>query len=835
MDTTAAGAAATRGGVSLPLSSSSQPSRKEWRVVSEQMVRNSANEEVERSKIGQSDERLIYEHGRESINLDFCSLTIDRGLDNNVLQQRLQTVAKQREELQHIEIELRGQLFASSKILELQKTYDAQIHEHVNANIKLQEQLHEMEQKLRELERKIEEKERELHAIRLDNEAAWAKEDLIREQSKELQSYRRERENSEAERVQHITQIHDLQEHFQEKEQQFLELQDQHRIAQDTIIFKDEQLREAQAWMTRAREMDALQSTTNHTLQAELHERTEQCNQLWIGCQRQFGEMERLHLHIQQLQLELADARERSGSYSDGPQVSQTNSKDVPIGNGLPSENSGSVLNGNSENVLSLASGGHSSTLTDHVHGVPFSPSLIGMPAFLPPGQMTALRPFVIHQQGLPHSVQLQVTQSPFHSVPAISTIQQWQQHQPGNQNVPVHQHEQTQENSVGTDSNGYSQVSENGQTLNSSYLDNNINQELLPGSVVLSPNEEAQLLNNVQVLDSVDESYDTVQSQQNLLQVSSQFHDSLRLDPIENNNANKEKSINSVIDNGVENKNPGMELLNPSISASSSEASTPVNFIETTNTPSVSVLTDGIVSNGQKTDVVGKTGEHFLLDERSLLACIVRTIGSGGRIRISSTLPNRLGKMLGPLHWHDYKKKYGKLDDFVASHPELFVIEGDFIQLREGAQEIIAATAAVAKVAAAAAAAPSSYSSFLPSVTVTPMAQSHRLKKIYSFDSSSVNVDKSNLNSSQLSVTPSQNLNGASFNINGGVSNVKILSKPKDRVEERNDSESKLGRSVQVENGMNSDKNDFFQRKGVSQARHGTSRAIGAASNPRR
>ncbi|KAL5229418.1 hypothetical protein ABZP36_028194 [Zizania latifolia] len=30
--------------------------------------------------------------------------------------------------------------------------------------------------------------------------------------------------------------------------------------------------------------------------------------------------------------------------------------------------------------------------------------------------------------------------------------------------------------------------------------------------------------------------------------------------------------------------------------------------------------------------------------------------------------LPNRLGKMLAPLHWHDYKKHYGKLDDFVAS-----------------------------------------------------------------------------------------------------------------------------------------------------------------------
>lgn len=34
--------------------------------------------------------------------------------------------------------------------------------------------------------------------------------------------------------------------------------------------------------------------------------------------------------------------------------------------------------------------------------------------------------------------------------------------------------------------------------------------------------------------------------------------------------------------------------------------------------------------------------------------------------------LPNRLGKMLAPLRWHDYKKKYGKLDDFVASHPEV-------------------------------------------------------------------------------------------------------------------------------------------------------------------
>uniref|UniRef100_F6HXS5 Uncharacterized protein n=1 Tax=Vitis vinifera TaxID=29760 RepID=F6HXS5_VITVI len=46
--------------------------------------------------------------------------------------------------------------------------------------------------------------------------------------------------------------------------------------------------------------MDVLQSTTNPSLQAELRERTEQYNQLWLGCQRQFAEMERLHLHANQ-------------------------------------------------------------------------------------------------------------------------------------------------------------------------------------------------------------------------------------------------------------------------------------------------------------------------------------------------------------------------------------------------------------------------------------------------------------------------------------------------------------------------------------------------------
>lgn len=74
-------------------------------------------------------------------------------------------------------------------------------------------------------------------------------------------------------------------------------------------------------------------------------------------------------------------------------------------------------------------------------------------------------------------------------------------------------------------------------------------------------------------------------------------------------------------------------------------------------------------------------------------------------------------------------------------------MIEGDYIQLREGAQKMVVATAAVAKVAAAAASSSSSlsspYSSYLPTVAVTPMAQSHRQKKVHSVDSKNVKNDK--------------------------------------------------------------------------------------------
>lgn len=77
-------------------------------------------------------------------------------------------------------------------------------------------------------------------------------------------------------------------------------------------------------------------------------------------------------------------------------------------------------------------------------------------------------------------------------------------------------------------------------------------------------------------------------------------------------------------------------------------------------------------------------------------------------------------------------------------------MIEGDYVQLREGAQEMIAATAAVARVAAAAAAA-SPYSAGLPSVAVTPVAQTHRLKKVSYLDSKNLVTSTPNAENTHL------------------------------------------------------------------------------------
>ena len=83
-------------------------------------------------------------------------------------------------------------------------------------------------------------------------------------------------------------------------------------------------------------------------------------------------------------------------------------------------------------------------------------------------------------------------------------------------------------------------------------------------------------------------------------------------------------------------------EQASPAASASLSETSThSVNVNETTiNNGTAAVPTKALISSEQTSMVTGgKTSETPLLDERSLLTCIVRTIPAGGRIRINSTV----------------------------------------------------------------------------------------------------------------------------------------------------------------------------------------------------
>ncbi|XP_024968985.1 uncharacterized protein LOC112508550 [Cynara cardunculus var. scolymus] len=685
MEAAASVAVAARGvSITMP-SSQSQSSRKEWRVVSDHPVQSSGNEEVDRSKLGQGDERLMYE-GREPVNVDFFSISVDGGSDHEL---HLDDVVKQREQLQHLEVNLKARLIARSEVMGMQERFDSQIKEQITATVKLQEQLHEREKAIMDLQRTLDDKDKELHAIRIDHEAAWAKEDLLREQNKELATFRRERDNSEAERAQHLKKIHDLQEHIQEKERQFIELQEQHRVAQETLIYKDEKIREAQAWIARVQEMDALQSTTNHSLQAELRERTEQYNQLWIGCQRQFSEMERLHMHtLQQLEIELSEARERSGTYSDGSRTTQTHVKDTShflhsngsqleaSGGSSPAGDSRGLQNGDAEIV---------SAQTDNIPAVQMAPqSLHGLPTYFPPGQLAALHPFILHHQGLPQNANSHLVQShvgQFHSVPANSSLPHWQNQQAFTESLQMQNHEQypshNDQNSLRPETNYNYEASVDGQALRSDFLDSDISQGLEAHSVPSSPNEEEQ---------------------QSLQQISSQFHASLRLN--HSDNVHQEINGNFLSNHGSEVQNSTTEFLGSAAIASevicSVKASDPT--VNKATTP------EGYVSTGQKSPLLGgKTADMALFDEETLLACVVRTIppGPGGRIQISSTLLSRLNKMLAPLHWSDYENKHGKLDVFLGSHPELFVMEGDHIQVREGAQEIIAAMVAHAKVRA--------------------------------------------------------------------------------------------------------------------------------------
>ncbi|XP_072989383.1 uncharacterized protein [Typha latifolia] len=844
-------AAAGRGG-SLPVSSSSSqpPARKEWRAVAEHPFRANGSEESEHGKLGESDERTIYEEGRGPLDVDFCSITIDGagGLNDDILQQRLQSVVRQREELQHMEIELKAQAIARSEILEVQHSFEAQIKEQAAAATKLKEQLQEREKHILELEMKLEEKDRELHAVKIDNEAAWAKEDLLREQNKELATFRRERDNTENERAQHLKQIHDLQDHIHEKENQFLALEEQHRVAQETVLYKDEQLREAQAWLSRAQEMDALHSTTNQTLQAELRERTEQFNQYWINFQRQFAEMERHHLQaIQQLQLELAEARERNGRYKDDSRTACENPEDpscVQIkGNknnvndgGTGNANLGIIANGNVDGASSFIAASSASTMA-------LPPSLLGSGAFLPPGQISAMHPYMMHPQGLPQpatSTNSLVPQSQLGHIQPLTAISD-HQHLQNQQAVPdvsripnqtKQQTSQTDQNVLRSDAAYNYQLTAERQVVHPDHLSSHVNQQQRSDHIVSGSSEEVQ-----------GKQKEVTEEPEKILDANSRYNSSLNLDPLEKKSEPKvEGESTMAVPNQSQDLVFGQQHL-----ASTVVGSTAQNNSLSSN--GASECNKNMINYAEVPNSSGRTSrsllpgkaEPSLLDERALLACIVRAIpsGSDGRIRISTTLPNRLGKMLSPLHWHDYKKHYGKLDDFVAHHPELFVIEGDFIHLREGAQQIISATTAVAKVAAAAAASSAPYPALLPSVAVTPVAQSIHQKKAPAVDSRSTNLvasancaavnnpgdlyDKRPL----IPKIHDQQHNGGSVNIIKRLSDVQVSSKLKDMQEPSSLlTENRPGQSsayIAGGNGRDPDRASLPpHNKGMSNGRHG-------------
>ncbi|GJY57409.1 hypothetical protein Tco_0456524 [Tanacetum coccineum] len=677
-------AAVAARGVSMTMpSSQSQSSRKEWRVVND-LDHN--------------------QHNTEGRDVDYFSITVDGGSDHEL---HLDDVIKQREQLQHLEINLKAQLIARSEVMGMQERFDSQIKEHITANVELQEQLHERDTAIMELQRTLDDKDKELHAIRLDHEAAWAKEDLLREQNKELATFRRERDSSEAERAQHLQKIHDLQEHVQEKERQFLELQEQHRAAQEALLYKDEQIREAQAWITRVQEMDTFQSTTVHTLQVELRERTEQCNQLWVGCQRQFVEMERLSHTLQQLEIELSEAKGKTGTNSDGSRTIQPNGKDVSQfvhGNGSQLEASGGSSPAGDSRVLQNGEAEIASSQTENIPAVHMNPqSLHGMQTYFPPGQLAALHPYILHHQGLPQNVNSHLVQShvgQFQTLPVNSSIPHWHDQQALSEGLEMPNHEQhpSQNDQIASrpETNYDHEPSVNGHTLFNAQIGQGL--ESHPAT-----NEEVQ---------------------QSLQQISSQFHDSLRLSHSDNDNANQEKIATTE------------QLV--SAAAVASEAVQSLKVIETTMNK-VDIVT-------QKSSLVGKA----LFDEETLLACVVRTIppGPGGRIQISSTLLSRLSKMLAPLHWSDYESRHGNLNASLMSFRGGMARANNFELL-----QLCHASARQLQPSSAA----SSHPSLMSSVAVTPMAQT-RLRKAPSINSSYANAEKNRFNESQ-------HLNGVSFN----------------------------------------------------------------------
>jgi len=82
------------------------------------------------------------QQGREPLDVDFCSITVDGTLDNDILQQQLHNVVRQRQELLQMEIDLKAQIIARTEIMDMRNSFDAQLKDNVNNTTKLQVQIY---------------------------------------------------------------------------------------------------------------------------------------------------------------------------------------------------------------------------------------------------------------------------------------------------------------------------------------------------------------------------------------------------------------------------------------------------------------------------------------------------------------------------------------------------------------------------------------------------------------------------------------------------------------------------------------------------------------------
>ncbi|KAI5082215.1 hypothetical protein GOP47_0001958 [Adiantum capillus-veneris] len=746
--------------------------------------------------------------------LDFGGLNSSK---HETLEQRLHDVIRQREQLQRLEAELRAQFIARSEIIRVQNSYDEQTKQHASVVSNLQEQLQERDHRLHELEQKLEERERQLHANQKEASEAvnqvWAKDGLLREQTSELATLRRERETLiaeqkatltqfEADRAQLLSRLQDLEEQIQEKERQLQEIDEQHRTAQETLAYKDEQLREAQAWVQRAQELDAFYANTHNSLHAELRDRNEQINQLWLGQQRQLAEVERYHSQtIQRLRMEVAEAREQNRMLKSGSSCN-IDSKSEQSLNASSGDNDHSSATDASVKLRKGVASGSNQVEHTGVLPVPASPVLGATAPVLAGNPIPVLHQFAGQPQGMLPTIPAapaHITQSTF-SNPVVMPAQQHlplthqqalhskliQQPQSSQrfthpQPLPVyshfpetkspisihprgvhHHHQQIDQQSrdqVAIDQGGmtagldFSQLTSSSVAQQSASMQLSVqaghvlHQESSPfvekqvGQAVQEKhvNEEQNLEGfgkTVALQDSKEQQFQQQQEEKAIFfddKDSEKDVDSIQVFPQHPIIHQLELPTDSVVTEVIE-QHHGLDSKVDEQQISGSQASGVSSFTsqdtQAKQGPSAQSAPTVTASVGQQTSTSegnGKSPLPMLLDEKSLLACLVRAIPSeaSARIKISTTLPNRLGKMLAPLHWHDYKRQYGRLDDFISSHPKLFVIDGDFVHLREGAHAIISATTAVAKVAAAAAAPSSLGTNWPPTVAITPVSQS--------------------------------------------------------------------------------------------------------------